>query len=68
MKKSNNELLKEWLENTPLCEYSVKIQQLANYCGVSKNVIGFWKSGRTQIKPAYQKLINEFAGKKIFNQ
>jgi transcriptional regulator with XRE-family HTH domain len=66
--KKNNEIFSEWLKNIPFGEYTEKTQQLAEYCGVSKSVITFWKNGRTQIKPAYQKLINEFACKKIFNQ
>jgi hypothetical protein len=68
MKKTTNEIFKEWIDKTPICDYQSRLQQLSEYCGVTKAVIGFWKSGRTQIKPAYQKLINDFAGKKIFNQ
>jgi hypothetical protein len=66
--EKNNKLFCEWLKNIPFGEYTEKTQLLANHCGVSKAVISFWKSGRTKIKPAYQRLIEEFAGKKIFNQ
>ncbi|MDR0691588.1 MAG: hypothetical protein LBF69_00955 [Prevotellaceae bacterium] len=65
--KKNNDFFCEWLKSIPFGEYTEKTQQLANYCGVSKVVISFWKSGRTAIKPAYQRLIEDFAGKKIFN-
>jgi hypothetical protein len=67
MQKTTNEIFKGWIDKTPVCDYQNRLQELSAYCGVTKAVIGFWKSGRTRIKPAYQKLINEFAGKKIFN-
>jgi hypothetical protein len=68
MKKTANQNFCEWLENIPFGEYTEKTNNLSEYCGVSKVVISFWKSGRTQIKPAYQRLIEDFAGQKIFNQ
>jgi transcriptional regulator with XRE-family HTH domain len=68
MKKTPNQQLSEWLDSLPHGEYSERRQQLADYCGVSKVVISFWKSGRTRIKLAYQRLIEEFAGKKIFDE
>ncbi|MDR1554200.1 MAG: hypothetical protein LBS69_12200 [Prevotellaceae bacterium] len=66
MKKTSNEIFKEWTNSIPVGEYQNKIRLLAQYCGVSIIVVNFWKNGRTKIKPVYQKLINEFACKKIF--
>ena len=67
MKKIPNEKFSEWLDSIPYGAYIERRKQLADHCGISENVIGFWKSGRTAIKPAYQRLIEDFAGKKIFN-
>jgi hypothetical protein len=66
MKKTTNEIFKDWLNSIPIGEYQSKVQNLAEYCGVTTAVVNYWKNGRTRIKPAYQKLINEFVGKKIF--
>jgi hypothetical protein len=66
MKNTPNEIFKEWTNGIPIGEYQDKIRLLAQHCGVTITVINFWKNGRTKIKPAYQKLINEFTGKKIF--
>ena len=66
MKKTPNEKFSDWLKTLTIGSYADTITKLADFCGVSKNVITFWKNGRTKIKPAYQKLINEFADKKIF--
>jgi hypothetical protein len=68
MKKTPNQLLSEWLDSIPHGEYPQRRQQLADYCGVSVQVVVFWRCGRTRIKPAYKMLIEEFARKKIFNQ
>ena len=67
MKKTPNEKLSEWMNSIPHGEYIDRRRQLADYCGVSDQVVIFWRSGRTAIKPAYQRLIEDFAGKKIFN-
>jgi hypothetical protein len=66
MKKTSNEIFKDWLNSIPVGEYQNKVKDLANYCGVTLNVISFWRQGRTKIKIVYQKSINQFAGKKIF--
>jgi hypothetical protein len=66
MKKTANEKLSEWMDGIPHGEYIERRKQLADYCGVSVQVVLFWRCGRTAIKPAYQRLIEEFAGKKIF--
>ena len=67
MKKTTpNTIFKKWMDSIPNGEYLAKQEALAEFCGVSISVVKFWKNNKTQIKPAYQKLINEFAGKKIF--
>ena len=66
MNKTSNEIFKNWLNAIPTGKYQDTVKALAEHCCVTVNVVSFWKQGRTQIKPAYQKLINEFAGKKIF--
>jgi len=66
MKKTTNEVFKEWLDKVPYGEYTETVEKLATHCGVTPGVVCFWKTGKTKIKHAYQKLINEFADKKIF--
>jgi hypothetical protein len=68
MKKTPNQNFCEWLDRIPYGEYAERRKELADYCGVSVQVVIFWRCGRTSIKPAYKMLIEQFAGQKIFNQ
>lgn len=64
----DSEIFKGWLESLPLAEMREKRQSVLSLCGINRGILCNWRSGRTKIPASAKYIINQIAGKPVFEQ
>jgi hypothetical protein len=60
--------LKAYLNEVSRNRRVIVYDRLTEVCKVPRSTVSNWRNGRTRIKEVYKDLIEEAAGKKIFNR
>lgn len=61
-----NEALNSYFASIPRGEKMKEVRRLADFVYVSPEVVMYWRTGQTRIKPLYRREINKFAGRDLF--
>lgn len=64
----DSENFKGWMESLPLAEMREKRQSVLSLCGINRGILCNWRGGRTKIPASAKHIINQIAGKPVFEQ
>lgn len=65
--KKENLLFDQYMRSLSTSERNVVLRDICEACGVSTNVVYFWRVGRSRLKRVYMDKITEIVGKNIFS-
>ena len=64
--KTDGQKLTEWLESLPVRDYKLTIGKIVEKCFIKKSTLNNWRYDLCKIPPLAKPIIEEIAGKEIF--
>ncbi|OJV39612.1 MAG: hypothetical protein BGO29_04500 [Bacteroidales bacterium 36-12] len=66
-KRINQNQLKDWLDSLTVLEYPIIRKEIIDKCKITEQKFRHWKAGNSRVPVLAQEIINEIAGKAVFN-